>query len=142
MRLQRLLILVPSLLSQWRDNLSQREQRLVNVYSLFGGKTSVACLRIPFTSSQINQLQFRNNLWIDIRVVSDFSLESKNSVRPRTGMIQIVTGDNFVFDALVVHLNCVLRIIAAENKQIFYSKLVIFWPTHFQALIFHARLRL
>lgn len=48
-------------------------------------------------------------------------------------MIQIVRGHNFVFDPLIVKLDCMFSIVAAKHKEVFDSELFSFSPSHLQA---------
>lgn len=57
---------------------------------------------------------------------------------PAGGVVQIMTGNNFVFNSLVVVLHAVLRIIALKYEQVFNRKLVILRPSDFQSFILFA----
>lgn len=53
------------------------------------------------------------------------ALELADDVRPRTGVIELVTGDNPIFGALVKVLDCLFCRFAAKRKQVRYLKTVM-----------------
>jgi len=44
-----------------------------------------------------------------------------------------VGSNNLVFDSLVIQLDCMFSIVAAEDKEIFDSKLVLLAPSDFES---------
>lgn len=55
-------------------------------------------------------------------------------------MIQIMRGDYFILDTLVVELDGMVYVIASEYEKVFYGELVLFWPTDLKTLLFRGRL--
>lgn len=87
--------IVSSGLRQSSDDLPQRHQTLIDIYGLFSG--DVARLALTLATSQVHELQGRNNYAVGIALINAFERESEHWVRPRTLIIHIVAGGNTVF---------------------------------------------
>ena len=70
---------------------------------------------------------------VDGGVVGYLKRQRKNTMRPTRGMIQVVRGDNFILNPLIVVLHAVLGVVAFKDEQIFHRKLIIFIPSDTEA---------
>ena len=66
--------------SQRRYDLSQREERLIDINRFFRCEPRVPSLRVPLTPRQIDQLQFRRHHVVNVGVVDNLDREAENSV--------------------------------------------------------------
>ena len=60
-------------------------------------------------------------------------------MRSTRGMIQIMWCHNLILDPFIVILETMLSIVTFKHKQIFYLKLIIFWPAYSQSILTLAR---
>lgn len=58
-------------------------------------------------------------------------------MRAGRGVVQIVTGYDFVFDSFVVHFDAVISIITPKHEQVLNSELLCLGPTNLQPSLIH-----
>lgn len=117
------------------DDLPQSEKALVDVDGFLLSEASRTGHARALRARQIDQLQLRNDLVIDGRVVSDLKDQREDAVAARGGVIQIVRGDDLVLHAFVEILDGVVGVIAFEDEQIFDGELLGLAPADPQALL-------
>lgn len=115
--------------------MSESEEGLIDVDRFFGCETRVACLAGSLTTCKVHKLQLALDYAVHVSIVHYFETQGENSVGAGRGMVQVVRGYNFVFDALVVELDGVFRIVASEHEQVLDSELVSFGPANLETLL-------
>lgn len=119
-------------LGERRDDLSQREKRLVNVYGFFRSQACVARLAGSLTAGQVYELKLGHDDVVDCRVVDDLHRQRENGVTSARLSVQVVRRHDLVLHPLIVHLNGVVCVVAAENEEVFDCELFRFGPTNFE----------
>ena len=115
--------------------LSQCEEWLVDVYWFLLSKARCPSDALTLTPCEVDELELTYYGVVNGWVVYYVDGHCEYWMGARRGVVQVVRGDDFVFDTLVVEKQCMLRCVTFEHIEVFNCKLFILVPADPQSLI-------